>query len=394
MTHPTFKMTLTPDGAALQAYAWAESAAAWRAWSPYALRILRKPYRHARTHLELTDDVVSTLYDPQSQRNTPAAFGLANVPELGLVQVYGGLATADSQELAVQTAALHSARLVAALQGRFRQSRFTLLAAEEATAFYRHLWACRCTASLIGQLVPRIAPGMGSGHGINQLVTTDVQEQLEVIAAALAGEPFAVLTLAHPLNALDIRQMLADTAQALSYFASKVKQSESANISAVLPLFINPVALFSEQSQRTTQVARGDQRLTSEQNAHRLAAGQSDGVTAYRRETASSAQHQGAERTSYHEEQRSSENIREHEESRVNLERDYAEAYSLARSYQGREAGTLTTQGQRDADQTGQRQQHTAEQGQLHSVESIDEQVAGVRSGAGSRSSVEAFSVG
>ena len=393
MSHPTFKMTLTPDGAALQAYAWAESATAWRAWSPYALRILRKPYRHARTHLELTDDVVSTLYDPQARRNTPAAFGLANVPELGLVQVYGGLATAGTQEAAVQTAALHSARLVTALQGRFRQSRFTLLAAEEATAFYRHLWACRCTASLIGQLVPRIAPGMGSGQGLNQLVTTDAQEQLEVIAAALAGEPFAVLTLAHPLHALDIRQMLADTAQALSYFASKVKQSESANISAVLPLFINPVALYSEQSQRTTQVARGNQRLTAEQHAHRLAAGQSDGVTAYRRETASREQHQGAEQTGYHEEQRIGENIREHEESRVNLERDYADAYQLSRSYSGSEGGTLTTQGQRDAAQTGQRQQHTAEQGTLHSVESIDERVAGVRSGAGSRSNVEAFGV-
>jgi hypothetical protein len=31
---------------------------------------------------------------------------------------------------------------VAALQGRFRQSRFTPLAADEATAFYRHLWDC------------------------------------------------------------------------------------------------------------------------------------------------------------------------------------------------------------------------------------------------------------
>ncbi|HOU15699.1 MAG TPA: hypothetical protein PKZ84_21555 [Anaerolineae bacterium] len=270
-TNNTFSMTLTPDGASLHAYAWALPHG-WRAWSPHALRILRKPYRHARTHLELTDDVVSSLYDPQGARNTAAAFGLANVPELGLVQVYGGVATAETQEKAVQAAALNSARLVAALQGRFRQSRFTLLSANEASALYNHLWACRYTASLIGQIVPRLAPGMGSSHGINQLVTTDAQEQLEVIAAALAGEPFAVLTLAHPLHALDIRRMLTDTAQALSYFASKVKQSESANVSAVLPLFLNPVAVFSEQTHRATQVTRADQRLRTEQNAHRLAA--------------------------------------------------------------------------------------------------------------------------
>jgi len=250
------------------------------------------------------------------------------VPELGLIQVYGGLATALDQDQAAQAAARNSSRLVAALQGRFRQSRFTLLSADEATAFYRHLWACRCTASLIGQLVPRVAPGMGSSHGLNQLVTTDAQEQLEVIAAALAGEPFAILTLAHPLHALDIRQMLADTAQALSYFASKVKQSESANLSAVLPLFLNPVAVFSEQSHRTTQVTRGDQRLTGKQNAHRLAAGQSDGVSAYRRETTSHEEHQEEEHTGYHEEQHVQEAVREHEESQISLERDYADTYT------------------------------------------------------------------
>ncbi len=389
----TFSMTLTPDGASLHAYAWALPHG-WRAWSPHALRILRKPYRHARTHLELTDDVVSSLYDPQGARNMAAAFGLANVPELGLVQVYGGLAMGKTQEQAVQAAALNSARLVAALQGRFRQSRFTLLSADEASALYNHLWACRHTASLIGQMVPRIAPGMGSSHGINQLVTTDAQEQLEVIAAALAGEPFAVLTLAHPLHALDIRRMLTDTAQALSYFASKVKQSESANVSAVLPLFLNPVAVFSEQTHRATQVTRADQRLRTEQNAHRLAAGQSDAVSAYRRETASREAHQGQENTGYYEKQHVREDVREHEEAQVNLERDYADNYSLSRSYSGSEAGVMQTQGARDATQQGNRQQHTDETGQLHSVESIDERVSGVRSGAGSRSSVEAFSVG
>ena len=392
-TNNTFTMTLTPDGTSLHAYAWALPDG-WRAWSPHALRILRKPYRHARTHLELTDDVVSSLYDPQGARNTAAAFGLANVPELGLVQVYGGLATGKSQEQAVQAAALNSARLVAALQGRFRQSRFTLLSANEAAALYEHLWACNHTASLIGQMVPRLAPGMGSSHGINQLVTTDAQEQLEVIAAALAGEPFAVLTLAHPLHALDIRRMLTDTAQALSYFASKVKQSESANVSAVLPLFLNPVAVFSEQTHRATQVTRADQRLRTEQNAHRLAAGQSDAVSAYRRETASREAHQGQENTGYSDKQRISERINEHEESQVSLERDYADNYSLSRSYSGNEAGVMQTQGARDATQQGNRQQHTDETGQLHSVESIDERVAGVRSGAGNRSSVEAFSVG
>ena len=392
-TNNTFSMTLTPDGASLHAYAWALPDG-WRAWSPHALRILRKPYRHARTHLELTDDVVSSLYDPQGARNTAAAFGLANVPELGLVQVYGGVATGKSQEQAVQAAALNSSRLVAALQGRFRQSRFTLLSANEAAALYEHLWACNHTASLIGQMVPRLAPGMGSSHGINQLVTTDAQEQLEVIAAALAGEPFAVLTLAHPLHALDIRRMLTDTAQALSYFASKVKQSESANVSAVLPLFLNPVAVFSEQTHRAMQVTRADQRLRTEQNAHRLAAGQSDAVSAYRRETASQETHQGKENTGYYEKQHISEQVNEHEESRVSLERDYADNYSLSRSYSGSEAGVMQTQGVHDATQQGNRQQHTDESGRLHSVESIDERINGVRSGAGSRSSTEAFSVG
>ena len=393
MTPTTFKMTLSPDGSALRAYAWALPDGTWRAWAPHALRILRKPYRHARSHLELTDDVVSSLYDPQGQRNMPAAFGLANVPDLGLLQVYGGLAAAKTVDQAVEAAALNSARLVAALLGRFRQSRFAPLSADEATAFYRHLRGCRCTASLIGQLVPRLAPGMSSGGGLNQLMTADAQEQLEVIAAALAGEPFAVLTVAHPLHALDIRRMLTDTAQALSYFASKVKQSESANLSAVLPLFLNPVGLFSEQTQRTTQLSRGGQRVQAEQDVHRLASGRSDGVSAYRRETQSQEQHQGGETTRYHEEQRLRETVNEHEEAQVRLERDYADSYALSRSYSGREGGVLQTQGDRDTQQQGTRQQHTDEAGTLHSVEQIDQTVSGQRSGAGSRSTVEAFSL-
>lgn len=118
MTPTTFKLTLSPDGTALRAYALALPDGTWRAWAPHALRILRKPYRHARSHLELTDDVVSSLYDPQGQRNMPAAFGLANVPDLGLLQVYGGPAVAKTVDQAVESAALNSARL-----GRFRQSR-------------------------------------------------------------------------------------------------------------------------------------------------------------------------------------------------------------------------------------------------------------------------------
>ncbi len=390
---PRFRMALTPDGAALQAYTWALPNGQWRAWSPHALRILRKPYRYARSHLELTDDVVSSLYDPQGRRNTPAAFGLANVPELGLLQVYGGLAVARTQEAAVETASLNSARLVAALLGRFRQSRFTHLSADEATALYRHLRACRCSASLIGQLVPRLAPGMGSGGGLNQLVTTDAQEQLEVIAAALAGEPFAVLTVAHPLHALDIRRMLTDTAQALSYFASKVKQSESANLSAVLPLFLNPVGLFSQQTQRTTQLSRSGQRLQTEQDTHRLASGRSDAVSTYQRETQSQERHQGGEATTYHEQQQLQETVDEHEEAQVHLERDYADAYRLSRSYSGQEGGVVRTQGDQNATQQGTRQQHTDEAGTLHSLEQIDQRIAGERSGAGTRSTVETFDV-
>jgi len=162
----------------------------------------------------------------------------------------------------------------------------------------------------------------------------------------------------------------------------------------VLPLFLNPVAVFSEQTQRATQVTRADQRLRIEQNAHRLGAGQSDSVNAYRRETASREAHQGQENTAYADRQRISERIDEHEEAQVSLERDYADSYSLSRTYSGSEAGVMQTQGVRDATQQGNRQQHTDESGQLHSVESIDERVSGVRSGAGSRSSVEAFSVG
>jgi hypothetical protein len=95
-------------------------------------------------------------------------------------------------------------------------------------------------------------------------------------------------------------------------------------------------------TQTTRNIVRGGyQRLRAEQRAHRLAAGQSDGVSAYRRESVSREQHQGHERTAYHEEQHTREAIAEHEEARVHLERDYAETYQLSRSYQGHGWGVV-----------------------------------------------------
>ena len=118
----SFSLILSDNKELLRAYVVQLAPQSFVAWSPYFFRILRRQARQLRSHLDLADDVISTLYDPRGQLNISAIYSLANITDWGLFQLYGGRAIMPTAEAAILAAERGSARLITALKGRNRSS--------------------------------------------------------------------------------------------------------------------------------------------------------------------------------------------------------------------------------------------------------------------------------
>ncbi len=389
-----FQMVLNQRATRALGFAQERANGQWRGWAPFLLRRIRTVHTRTASHLDLSDDVISMLYDPQGQRNQWAAFALANVPRYGLMQLYGGIADAPEPLAAVRAALRGSLRLHAALLGRFRQSLFTFFTPDEGAAYYNLLWDCECTAALIGQLVPRVKAGLG-GMQSGTLAfgaVQDAQEQLEVIAAGIGPVPYAVVTQVEPLAAPDIRSILLQTADILSHYASRVRGQEQASLSAAIPLWVNPTGAVMQQQYRSAELGQAQRRLYEERSGQRVAAGQSSETARFAQAAESGKTYAGSEAKQYRETQHIAERLGEREHSVAQLERAYSETYQAHKSYAGSEAGSLHESGVQRLTESGQRGQQVGEQGQLYSVEGLDEATHGNRYGAGGRSESTAFS--
>jgi len=390
----SFSLILSDNKELLRAYVVQLAPQSFVAWSPYFFRILRRQARQLRSHLDLADDVISTLYDPRGQMNISAIYSLANITDWGLFQLYGGRAIMPTAEAAILAAERGSARLITALKGRYRQSVIEPLRTEEATAYYRHLLSCSFTAAMLGQAVRRAAPAMTSTDGVGQLVAADAQEQIETVVAGMEDAPFATQTILDPFSALEIHTTLQRTATELSRFASMVKGSEGVNISISPGVLMTPLSGVVQQDSRSTGISHVDRRSALEEQARELSASRSQGVTDWERQQQTRETFQGHTDTSYAAGAHIAENISEREDARVALERDYAERYSMSRSYNGVEEGVLRDTTTRAAEQDGTRNSQTQEQGALNAHDSIDEATAGYRSGSGTRNDNMNYSYG
>ncbi len=389
-----FQLILSDNKEHLRAYVVRLASGQFVAWSPYFLRVLRKNARTLRSHLDLADDVVSTLYDPQGERNTSAIFSLANVPNWGLFQLYGGRALAPSLEAAVALAEQGSARLISALKGRFRQSNGGPLEVEEATAYYRHLLACRCTAAMIGQPVRRVAASAAGADGVGQLIAADAQEQLETIVAGLEDVPFALQVTIAPYAAQEINALLQMTARELSRFASLVKGSDSLSISISPGSLLTPIGGTIRQDQRSTGISRVERLSALEEQAHQLEAGRSQGQSDWQRQQQSQEHFNSHTETQYAAGAHITEHSKEHEQAQVHLDRTYAEQYQAHKTYNGVENSVLRDTTQRSSEQQGTRHTDTGEQGSLNAHDSISEATSGNRSGSGNRNETNQYSFG
>jgi len=351
-----FDLVLDPGQTTLRAYVTRAPDGMWVAWAPYFFRILRRQARALRSHLDLADDVVSTLYDPRDVRNTAAVYSLANVTDLGLLQLYGGRAVHPDRDTASALAEASSARLVTALKGRYRKSVISPLTVPEATAYYYHLLNCRHVAALLGQPVRRMTSGAVSTDGIGQLVAADAQEQLETIVAGLEDVPFAIQCTLAPYAALEITALLRATAEELSRFASQVKGSDSLNISISPGSLLTPLSAVMQQNVRSTGISHVERRTVLESQAEELAASRQQAHATWDRTAASQESYAGHTDTNYSGGSHVEEHTVSHAEEKVDLQRDYAEQYVQHKSFTGVDQGALRTQDSRQVQQTGDRQ--------------------------------------
>ncbi len=390
----SLQLILSPDKERLRAYVVRLDSGLYVAWAPQFFRVLRRTARTLRSHLDLADDTVSVLYDPQGERNTSAIFSLANIPDAGLFQLYGGRALSPDPEEAVERAEQGSARFISALRGRFRQSQIEPLKVDEATAYYRHLMACRYTAAMVGQPVRRMAASAAGSDGVGQLVAADAQEQLETIVAGLEDVPFALQITIDPYDALRINELLQMTSRELSRFASLVKGSDSLSISISPGSLLTPIGSVVRQDQRSTGISRVEQLSALEEQTHRLEAGRSQGQSDWERGQQSQEHYTSHTQTQYAAGAHITEHSKEHEQAQVHLDRTYAEQYQAHKTYNGAEASLLRDTTQRTSEQQGTRHTDTGEQGSLNAHDSINEATAGQRAVSGNRSETDHYSFG
>ena len=404
--HGAFDLILTPDEEHLRAYLVAlADGQGWVAWAPYFFRVLRREQRVRRSHLELTDDVISTLYDPRDAGAISAIYSLANVQYQGLFQLYGGRAVARQPAAAVRRAERASARLISALKGRFRKSIISPLDVQEANAYYRHLLTCKRTAAVLGHPTRRLTGAGVTGNGVGQLIAADAQEQLEVIAAGLEDVPFAIQTILAPYAALEITTLLKRTADELSRFASLINGGENINLSISPGALLTPVHAVVRQDVRSTGISRVERRDVLEAQARELAASRGRGKTSWDREAERHEAYTAHTDTQYAAGAHIAEQISEHEEAEIQLERDYEDHYRLQKVFAGTEEATVASEAETQVSQQGARQQESEtqsqahESGQLTAHETADTAVtgnrgaSGHRSGAGNRSGVAQYAV-
>ncbi len=387
-----FDLVLDAGQTTLRAYVTRAPDGTWVAWAPYFFRILRRQARALRSHLDLADDVVSTLYDPRDVRNTAAVYSLANVTDWGLLQLYGSRAVHPDRDTALALAEAGSARLVTALKGRYRKSVISPLTVPEATAYYYHLLNCRHVAALLGQPVRRMTSGAVSTDGIGQLVAADAQEQLETIVAGLEDVPFAIQCTLAPYAALEITALLRATAEELSRFASQVKGSDSLNISISPGSLLTPLSAVMQQNVRSTGISHVERRTVLESQAEELAASRQQAHATWNRTSASQESFAGHTDSNYRGGSHVEEHTVSHAEEQVDLQRDYTEQYIQHKSFTGVDQGALRTQDSRQVQQTGDRQTHTTETGQSQTHDSIDESTQGYRAGNGFRNENQQYS--
>ena len=273
-----FRCVLSPDGQRIRAFTFELGEegprgpfAFHQAVVFYRIHEVKKHFRQTKSLVELSDDVVSACYDPgDGTRRIFGLYALGNIlePRLGLFQMIGARGFGRTRDEALQNAERDAQALLGLMEGKFRQIVMKPLTVEEGVTFYEHLRRCRNVAAVIGLPVRRVAAGHGDMDLAARLQAQEMQEQMEVIAAACADMPFQVFTWFDPLTFEDITGLLTATARELSKWASEVKGTRSMNLSAIIPALFRPTFEYMSLLDRQVGGLRSAAAEHAEQMRH------------------------------------------------------------------------------------------------------------------------------
>lgn len=221
---------------------------------------VKKYFRQTKSLLELADDVASTCYDPgDGHHRRFVLYALANILEperLGLMQMIGVRGFGADIDRALARAERDALAMRGVMEGKYRQIRMAPLTIEESVVFYEHLKRCRSLGAVLGHPVPRMAAGHGDMNLRVRFNAQEMQEQLEIIAAACADIPFLVMTWVDPLRFEEITNWLARTAEELSKWKSEVQGTKSIHLAAIIPSLFRPTFDYVSDSGRRLDALR------------------------------------------------------------------------------------------------------------------------------------------
>ena len=240
----------------------------WQAVRLWRVREVKKFFKQIASLEELSDDFVSSLYDPAGQRSINALFSLSNVLEprrLGIFQMFGVRGFGRTMQEALDRTSVTAQSMRTTFEGKFRQSIIEPLTLNDAHDWYQHLCSCSKVGVMLGHPVPRkMSTGGDLDGGLNRLSSLEAAEQMEVVAAACAEIPFALNFFVDPLDFGEINTMLRDTLRELSKMRTESAANQSASVSMVLPALAVPNMSYQQAATRETMSAQESARQHAE----------------------------------------------------------------------------------------------------------------------------------
>lgn len=346
-----FQPLTSAAGQALEALCWRlrdDDGEYWQAVRLWRVREIKKFFKQIASLEELSDDFVSSLYDPAGQGHINALFSLANVlsPRLGIFQMFGVRGFGPTMQAALDATAGPAWAMRATFEGKFRQSIIEPLEMDDAAAWLAHLAACSQVGVMLGHPVPRkMSSGGDLDGGLNRLSSLEAAEQMEVVAAACAEIPFALNFFVDPLHFGEINAMLRDTLRELGKMKAESAATQSASVSMVLPALAVPNMSYQQAATRETASSQDAAR----QHAEALGELSRFNISAARSDTTSHAAQQQVYQASEHytdaehrvTSQQGAEHVTQQAREHVATDQMSREDWFLARQYAGAEHGVI-----------------------------------------------------
>ena len=202
------------------------------------LRIIRLPKsaKQSKSFMDMHSQVLAACWERNLNLITVIANILSPVP-LGLMYLYGVQGISDSEQIAKEIADQSFVSFKSVLQGAYRVLEFRILSYEEVEWLREKLFSMRNMTVVRG--IPKAKAGGvdGGDKGMGGANTNpESQDTTEEFIAGMSDKEYVVQILSTPVKAEHLERWLAQTAQEMTRWNSKLQGTTSYNFGLSIPM--------------------------------------------------------------------------------------------------------------------------------------------------------------